>query len=125
MLRKDLGDQEHLIASASNRFGNDFLRGSRSIHLGRVDMGHAEIEAAAQRGDRRAPLGGFDMPGSLANRGYLALDGTERMALHGCPSRFIAEPLFSRALLRALRLARFQRRFYMASSMAASNVARS
>jgi hypothetical protein len=79
---KNLGDNEHFVASSSNSFGDDLLSGARSIHLGGVDMRHAEIEAPAQCGDRRAALGGFDMPGPLTDRGYLVPGGTEPMPLH-------------------------------------------
>jgi hypothetical protein len=95
MMGKNLGDNEHFVASSSNSFGDDLLSGARSIHLGGVDMRHAEIEAPAQCGDRRAALGGFDMPGPLTDRGYLALGGTERMPLHTCSGGSGQTPGFS------------------------------
>ena len=87
MLRKYLGHQEDLIASVNDRLGDHFLRDARPIHLRSVDVDHAEIQTPAQSGDCGATVGGFDIPGSLANHGYLMLRGTERMALHSCSLR--------------------------------------
>src|SRR5580704_10283276 len=84
MLRKYLGHQEDLIASVNDRLGDHFLRDPRSIHLCSVDVDHAEIQTPAQCGDCGVTVGGFDIPGSLANDRYLLLRGTERMALHSC-----------------------------------------
>src|SRR5216683_13668 len=46
MLGKDLGDQEHFVASASNRFGDDFRRG--------LDLGMTHIDTAEMYGSGAA-----------------------------------------------------------------------
>jgi hypothetical protein len=45
-------------------------------------MGHAELEAMAQSGDRGASIAILDAPGPLTDYRDLALGGTECMPLH-------------------------------------------
>ena len=50
-MRQHLADQEHLPATAGNRFADDGFRAPVGIHLGRVDQPHAGVEAQADRAD--------------------------------------------------------------------------
>src|SRR6476659_6325028 len=84
MVREDFGDEKHLVASPGNRLGDQFLCGA--VHLGRVNMGHARIEAAAQRGDRRCAAAALDVPGPLTDDRNFALRGTKLTAFHGVSS---------------------------------------
>src|ERR1700730_6946600 len=74
---KHLGDQEELVASPGNRFGDHLLGGAGSVHLGGIDMVHAEIKALAQCGYSNSAIGLVDVPGALADRRDIALRGTE------------------------------------------------
>src|SRR5690348_1470020 len=49
-------------------------------------MGHAEIETATQRGDRRRVVAAIDVPGSLANHRRFRTTLSERTLLHRLPS---------------------------------------
>ena len=82
ILRKDLGDQEDLVASPGDRLGDKILGGARQVHLRGVDVGHAEIEAPPQRIDRRAGVFVVVVPGPLADHRDLALGGSEWPSLH-------------------------------------------
>ena len=58
-----------LVAPAGDRIGNDEL--GIAIHLGGVDMGHAEIDAALQRRDRALAVAAVEIPGALPDHGDL------------------------------------------------------
>src|SRR5260370_19069976 len=75
ILGKDLGDQEDLIASAGDCLGDHFLGGTRSVHFCSVNMGHAEIEATTQSGNRGGPI--LNVPGPLTDYRYLTLRGAK------------------------------------------------
>src|ERR1700722_13524293 len=47
VLGQHLRYQKDLVAAAGNRATNQFLGVARTVHLGGVDMRHAEVEAAA------------------------------------------------------------------------------
>ena len=80
-----LGDEEDLVAPPGDRLADHGLR--VAVHLGGVDVGHAEIEAAVQRIDRGGPVRIVEVPSSLADHRNLAWDGTERTPLHALRSR--------------------------------------
>jgi hypothetical protein len=46
-VRQHLGDEEHLVAAAGDGLYDDLLGGAVAVHLGGIDVVHAEIEAAA------------------------------------------------------------------------------
>ena len=54
VLRHHLGDEEHLVAPAGDRLRDQQF--GIAVEFGRVDVGHAEIEAAAERGNGSAGL---------------------------------------------------------------------
>ena len=54
---------EELVARASDRIGDHQL--GVAIHLGSVDMGHAELDTAAQGGDRGLAIAAVEIPGAL------------------------------------------------------------
>jgi len=83
VVRQHLGDEENLIAPPGDRRADQFLGCARTVHLRGVDMGHAEIEALAQRGDRRRRIRLLDIPGALADDGHIAPGRAERPPLHG------------------------------------------
>src|SRR4029450_13037612 len=57
------------------------------IHLGGVEVRHAEVEAAPQGRDRGGPVRLVEVPSSLADHRNLARHGTERAPLHALRSR--------------------------------------
>ena len=65
--RQHLGNQKQIVALARDRLRNDEL--GIAIHLGGVDVGHAEIDAAAQRRDRALAIAAIDIPGALPDHG--------------------------------------------------------
>ena len=67
--RQDFRDQEDVVAPAGDGVRDHQLR--IAIHLGGVDMGHAEIDAAPQRGDRALAIAAIDIPGALPDHGHL------------------------------------------------------
>ena len=56
-----------------------------AVALRRVDVGHAEIEAAALGGNGEGPIALVDVPRSLADDGNRALPRSEWMVSHGPP----------------------------------------
>ncbi len=46
-----LADQEHLVAAPADRFADDLLGTTVSIHLRGVDQRQAEVEPHSQRAD--------------------------------------------------------------------------
>ncbi len=83
VVRQHLGDEKHLVAAAGDRLADDLLGGAVAVHLGGVDVVHAEIEAAAQRRDGGAAVGVLDVPGALADHRDVALRGSEPAVFHG------------------------------------------
>lgn len=49
VVRIDLAHQEHLVASVSDRLGDEFLGPALAIHLGGIDQGEAEVETEPER----------------------------------------------------------------------------
>ena len=47
VVRQDFGDEEDLVAPASDRRADHFLSRARTVHLRRVDMRHPKVEASA------------------------------------------------------------------------------
>ncbi len=87
VLRHHLGDQEYRVAPAGDRLADDVLGGAGAIEFRRVDMGHAEVEAAAQRRQCARPPAPLEIPGALADDRHVAAGGAEWSLLH-CPSRW-------------------------------------
>ena len=83
VVRQHLGDEKHLVAAAGDGFADDALGGAVAVHLGGVDVVHAEIEAAAQRRDGGAPVAVFDVPGALADHRHVAAGRSEPVVPHG------------------------------------------
>ena len=83
VVRQHLGDEEHLVAAAGDGLADDALGGAVAVHLGGVDVVHAEIEAAAQRRDGRAAVAVFDVPGALADHRHVAAGRSEPVVSHG------------------------------------------
>ena len=48
-----------------------------AIHFGGIDMGHAEIDAAAQGCDRAVAIAAVDIPGALPDHGHLRTAAAE------------------------------------------------
>ena len=62
-----LGNQEHFVAPALDGIGHDQF--GVVIHLGGVDMGHAEVEAVTQRCGGGGAIAAVDVPGALPDHG--------------------------------------------------------
>src|SRR6202171_5419497 len=77
---QDLRHQKDFVASSCNGVRDDRLR--IAIHLGGVDMGHAEIDAAAQRGDRAFAIAAVDVPGALPDHTHWRTVLAELPELH-------------------------------------------
>ena len=67
--RQHLRDQEKPVALARDRIRDHELR--IAIHLGGIDMGHAEIDATPQRRDRSLAVAAIEIPGALPDHGYV------------------------------------------------------
>src|SRR5262249_3038447 len=76
-----LRDDEHLVAPPRDRRADELL--GVAVHLRRVDVRHAEVEASAQRLDGGLPAGRSDVPRALADHRDVAAARTERASLHG------------------------------------------
>src|SRR5258708_2796990 len=87
IVRQHLGNQEDLIAPAADCLADDLLGEARTVHLGGIDMRHAEIGASAPGGDRPLPIDRLDVPGTLADDGDVAIRGAEPSQFHGYPPR--------------------------------------
>src|SRR5215475_11014468 len=86
MRREHLGYQKDLIPSAGYRPPDQFLRLTRPIHLGAIDMRHAEVEAALERSDRSGRVRLLDIPGALADDCDFAAARPELSFLHEPPA---------------------------------------
>src|SRR5262245_28785522 len=82
VLRKDFGDEEYLVAPATNGFLYPFFGHSRQIHFRRIDVTHPEIEPKAQSSDSRSAIVMIAIPGSLTDNRDLTLGGIEPSELH-------------------------------------------
>ena len=80
----DLGGDEGLVAPARHGLGDDLLGAPVGVHLGRVDVGQAEVEPEGQRGDLILPELAVlaHVPGALAYDGGLDAGDSERTADH-------------------------------------------
>src|SRR5438445_13793062 len=61
--------KENLVALPGDRVSDHQL--GIAIHLGGVDVDHAEIDATAQRGDRGLAIAMVDVLGALPDHGHL------------------------------------------------------
>src|SRR5688572_2583370 len=82
VLRQHLGDEEDLVSPPGDRLGDDLFRRAGAVHLGRVDMRHAAIEACAEGGDGGGALGALDHPGTLSDQRHGAVGRAEGACLH-------------------------------------------
>src|SRR3984957_11398007 len=85
VMRQDRGGEENLVSPAGDGLSGPTLGSARTIHLRRIDMRHAEIEASAQTGDRGLGASLLDIPGALADDRDFALRRTERTLIHDLP----------------------------------------
>src|SRR6202171_5626441 len=67
--RQDFRDQKNLVALSGDRLGDHQF--GIAIHFGGVDVGHAEVDAAAQGGDRALAVATVDIPGALPDHGHV------------------------------------------------------
>src|SRR5262252_5417928 len=82
MRREHLGYEKDLIPPAGDRPPDQFLRLTGPIHLGAIDMRHAEVEAALERSDRAGRVRRLDIPGALADDRDFAAARPELPFLH-------------------------------------------
>jgi hypothetical protein len=84
--RQDLRDDEQLLArQPANRLADQPFRAAVTVHLRRIDVYHAELDAAAQRalclvGTLAAQR---DVPRALTRDRHLPVERTERTSDHG------------------------------------------
>src|SRR5450631_943653 len=83
--RQYFRNQEDVVAPPGDRLGNHQL--GIAIHLGGVDVGHAELDATAQRGNRALAVAAVDIPGALPDRRYL------RAAFAELPGAHLSSPI--------------------------------
>jgi len=78
--RQHSGDEEERFArQLGDRVGDEFLRAAVAVHLGRIDVHHAEIDAGAQRANRFvAARTQRHVPRALTDDGNRAAAGAER-----------------------------------------------
>src|SRR6476620_10520856 len=75
--RQHLADEERLLSPPADRFADQLLHAAVAIHLGGVDVVHAEVETAAKRGDGARAVVALHVPGALADDGDFAAGGAE------------------------------------------------
>src|SRR5262249_3338597 len=78
--RQDFRDQEHLVATTRDRLRDDEFR--IAVHFRGVDVSHAEIEPALERGDRFAAIAAVEIPGSLPDDRHMGGAMAEGMCSH-------------------------------------------
>src|SRR5689334_16062584 len=69
--RQHFRNQEDFVAEAFDGFGDPLFGSSGEIHFRVVDMGHAEIDAAAKGGYGAVVVAAIRVPGPLADDGDL------------------------------------------------------
>ena len=79
--RQDLRHEEDFVPTAPDRLANHLLDGSGTVHLGGVDVGHAELDAPPQCSDRLRAVT-FHRPGALADDRDHDPGGAEGSSLH-------------------------------------------
>jgi hypothetical protein len=65
VLRQHLRGEVDLVAPALDRLGHHLFDPPAAVHLGGVDVRHAQVETAPQRGHARGPVVALHLPGSL------------------------------------------------------------
>jgi hypothetical protein len=89
----ELGGDHDPIAHRRERFAHKFLVGERSINLGRIKEGDAEIHCRPNEGDHRSPLAGWPVVhahahATEADRGDFGSALSKFTLLHGRTSPF-------------------------------------
>ena len=87
VLRQHLGDEEDLLAPPRDRLADQLLDPAGAVHLGRIDVGHAQVEPGAERSHRRGTAVALHVPRPLANDGHGDARRAERLASHRSRSR--------------------------------------
>src|SRR6476469_54370 len=80
ILRHHLRDEKDTVAAPGNRFADDVL--GLPVILRGIDVSHAELNAVAQRGDRRRAICAVYVPSALADDADLATCATEAAMFH-------------------------------------------
>ena len=85
VLRQHLGHQKDLVAAAGNGLADPLFGRTRPVHLGGVDMVHAEVEPSAQCRDRRVAGRLLEIPGAEPDHRRVTAGRAERSLLHRSP----------------------------------------
>ncbi len=101
--RQHFRDQENLVALPGDRIRDHQL--GIAIHLGGVDVVHAEIDATAQACDRGRAFAVVDVPGALPDHGHLRAVLPEFLFSHDCLRRATLPAVIAR-LDRAIQYSR-------------------
>ena len=78
------GDEKALPRDAVDRLAEQLLDGARAVHLGGIEVRHAELDAAPQRAHRFFAAGTAlrHIPRTLSDRRKLDAGRAERFSLH-------------------------------------------
>src|SRR5579875_2526875 len=90
ILRQDLAhDEEPLTIEAPDRLTDDLFGAAVAVHLGGIDVGHSELDAAPQGPLRLVDASptGREFPRPLPDASDLAPCRSERAILHSSPSQ--------------------------------------
>jgi hypothetical protein len=87
ILRQHLGDEEDLVPPARDRLADAPFGGAGAVHLGGVDVGHAEIEPAPQGGHGLRLVALLEVPRALPDHRDVPPRRRECARLHGSPPR--------------------------------------
>ena len=79
--RQHLGDEIEIVALAARDRVRDHELGV-AIHLRGIDVGHAELDATAQRRDSVSAVAAIDVPGALPDHGDFRPAAAEFFLLH-------------------------------------------
>ena len=88
-MRQHLVHEENRLAPVLDRGGDHRL--GLAIHFRRVDMGHADVQAGAQRRDGYATRPLVEVPGALAHHRDLALREAETTLFHLSPRQRLCD----------------------------------
>ena len=93
-----LRHEEDLVPPAEDGVADDLLDGPAAVHLGGVDVGHPQVKAPPQGGDRLLAVT-FHRPGALADDGHHHPRRAEWSSLHVRSALLWASPASVRPVL--------------------------
>ena len=88
--RQHFRDKKKSVTFSGDRIRDHELR--IAIHLGGVDMGHAEIDAAFECRDSTLAVAAIEIPGALPDHGYVGAVSAEFLCTQVSPRSTLVPP---------------------------------